>query len=168
MAHNDNRAIGVPNQLPCIGVLSRWRRIEDNEGEGPPDCVEEISGLTRSKEAGGVAVAGTHAPPFRTLTDSEFRSELARIQAAAPDVVSIGIRMPKQEMWMARAGGALPGVSLVGVGAVFDWVAGNVRRAPAWMQRSGLEWLDRIYSEPRRLWRRYLWNSPAYLGLVAA
>lgn len=116
----------------------------------------------------GLAVAGRHAPPFRSLTDSEFRGDLARIEAAAPDVVWIGIGMPKQEMWMARAEGLLPGVSLVGVGAVFDWVAGNVRRAPGWMQRSGLEWLYRLYREPRRLWRRYVWNNPAYLGLVAA
>ena len=68
---------------------------------------------------------------------------------------------------MARAQDWLPGVSLVGVGAVFDWVAGNVPKAPAWMQRAGLEWLFRVYREPRRLWRRYLWNNPAYLALLA-
>ena len=69
---------------------------------------------------------------------------------------------------MARAVGRLNGISLVGVGAVFDWVAGNVKQAPSWMQRGGFEWLYRLYREPRRLWRRYLWNNPAYLALLAA
>jgi UDP-N-acetyl-D-mannosaminuronic acid transferase (WecB/TagA/CpsF family) len=56
----------------------------------------------------------------------------------------------------------------VGVGAAFDFVAGTKAQAPSWMQRMGLEWLFRLSQEPRRLWRRYIWNNPAYLGLLAA
>jgi len=61
----------------------------------------------------------------------------------------------------------LPGVALLGVGAAFDFLAGTKRQAPAWLQRAGLEWLFRLIREPRRLWRRYLWNNPAYLLLLA-
>lgn len=115
-----------------------------------------------------IQVAGAYAPPFRPLSDREFEEAIIGILEGSPDIVWVGIGMPKQELWMERAAPHLPGISLVGVGAVFDWVAGNVPRAPGWMQRSGLEWLYRLYREPRRLWRRYIWNNPAYLGLLAA
>jgi N-acetylglucosaminyldiphosphoundecaprenol N-acetyl-beta-D-mannosaminyltransferase len=75
--------------------------------------------------------------------------------------------MPKQELWMSRVAARLPGVALLGVGAAFDFLAGTKRQAPAWMQRAGLEWLFRFIQEPSRLWRRYLWNNPAYLVLLA-
>lgn len=69
---------------------------------------------------------------------------------------------------MHRAAEHLPGVALVGVGAAFDFLSGRVRQAPPWVQRAGLEWLFRLSQEPRRLWRRYLFNNPAYLALLAA
>jgi N-acetylglucosaminyldiphosphoundecaprenol N-acetyl-beta-D-mannosaminyltransferase len=59
-------------------------------------------------------------------------------------------------------------MALVGIGAVFDWVAGNVAKAPEWMQRAGLEWMYRLIREPRRLWQRYLWNNPAFLALLVS
>ena len=61
----------------------------------------------------------------------------------------------------------LPGISVVGIGAVFDVVAGNTKNAPEWMQSAGLHWLYRLISEPRRLWRRYIFNNPAYLVLLS-
>jgi N-acetylglucosaminyldiphosphoundecaprenol N-acetyl-beta-D-mannosaminyltransferase len=67
---------------------------------------------------------------------------------------------------MHRVRHQLPGVSLVGIGAVFDWLAGNVSKAPEWMQNAGLEWLYRLSKEPRRLWRRYVFNNPAYMVLL--
>ena len=68
---------------------------------------------------------------------------------------------------MHRVRERLPGTTLIGVGAAFDFLAGVKTQAPNWMQDSGLEWLFRLMQEPRRLWRRYLWNNPAYLGLLA-
>ena len=67
---------------------------------------------------------------------------------------------------MVRAHPELPGVSISAIGAVFDWLAGNVTKAPEWMQKAGLEWLYRLSKEPRRLWRRYIYNNPAYLVLL--
>lgn len=68
---------------------------------------------------------------------------------------------------MHRLRSELPGTVLLGVGAAFDFHAGTVPQAPGWMQHTGLEWLFRLYQEPRRLWRRYVWNNPAYLLILA-
>ncbi len=114
----------------------------------------------------GLALAGTYSPPFRPLTDEEAADDAARILSSGAHVVWVGLGAPKQELRMARMHPLLAGVTLVGIGAVFDWFAGNVSKAPDWMQKAGLEWLYRLSREPRRLWRRYIWNNPAYLGLL--
>lgn len=112
-------------------------------------------------------IVGSESPPFRTPTPEEEEAMLERIRASGANIVWVGLGMPKQELWMERVGHRLPGVTLVGVGAAFDFLAETKAQAPAWMQRSGLEWLFRLSQEPRRLWRRYLWNNPAYLVLLA-
>jgi len=114
----------------------------------------------------GIQIAGMYSPPFRPLTDEEAAADAEMIRASGADVVWVGLGAPKQELWMRRMHPLLPGVSLVGVGAVFDWFAGNVTKAPEWMQRAGLEWLFRVSREPKRLWRRYIYNNPAYLVLL--
>jgi N-acetylglucosaminyldiphosphoundecaprenol N-acetyl-beta-D-mannosaminyltransferase len=86
--------------------------------------------------------------------------DIARCRA---DVVWVGIGVPKQEKWMARMRPLLDAPVLVGVGAAFDFHAGLVPQAPAWMQRSGLEWAFRLAQEPRRLWRRYLRYNPRFV-----
>lgn len=113
-------------------------------------------------------VVGSHAPPFRALTEVELQADLDAIVASGAGIVWVGLGMPKQERWMHDVRDRLPGVGLVGVGAAFDFHAGTVAQAPGWMQRAGLEWLFRLIQEPRRLWRRYVWNNPAYLVLLVA
>lgn len=120
------------------------------------------------RTAPGARVVGTHSPPFRPQTAAEVDADLAAISASGADLVWVGLGMPKQELWMHQVRDRLPGVGLLGVGAAFDMLAGTVRQAPQWMQRAGLEWAFRLVQEPRRLWRRYVWNNPAYLGLLAA
>jgi N-acetylglucosaminyldiphosphoundecaprenol N-acetyl-beta-D-mannosaminyltransferase len=113
-------------------------------------------------------IAGMISPPFRPLSPQEEAADIETIRASKPDIVWVGLGMPKQELWMDRLRRGLPGVTLVGVGAVFEWVSGAVRKAPPWMQNAGLEWLFRLGQEPRRLWRRYAWNNPAFLVLLSA
>lgn len=116
----------------------------------------------------GLEVAGAFTPPFRPLTPGEFarlRDDIARTQA---DVVWIGLGTPKQEKFMAAHALELEAGLLVGVGAAFDFHSGRVRQAPRWMQRSGLEWLFRLASEPRRLGARYLINNPRFVAHVIA
>ncbi len=111
-------------------------------------------------------VVGAVSPPFRELTAAEQQDTIEAILDSGADVVWVGLGMPKQELWMEEVKGHLPGVALLGVGAAFDFLAGTVKQAPGWMQRSGLEWLYRLIQEPRRLWRRYIWNNPAYVMLL--
>ncbi len=108
-------------------------------------------------------IAGAYSPPFRDLTEEEHDEVLNRIRGAAPDLLFVGISTPKQERWMSAHQSALPGVVMVGVGAAFDFHAGRVPQAPAWVQRHGLEWFYRLTREPRRLWRRYLLVTPWFL-----
>jgi N-acetylglucosaminyldiphosphoundecaprenol N-acetyl-beta-D-mannosaminyltransferase len=114
----------------------------------------------------GLIVAGTYAPPFRALTADEELEAVRLINAAKPDIVWVGLSTPKQERWMAQHVGQLSAPVLIGVGAAFDFHAGVKRQAPRWMQRSGLEWLFRLASEPRRLWKRYLVNNPLFVWLT--
>jgi N-acetylglucosaminyldiphosphoundecaprenol N-acetyl-beta-D-mannosaminyltransferase len=110
-------------------------------------------------------IAGKYAPPFRPLTPEEDAQVTSRIRASKADLVFVGISTPKQEAWMSAHQSILPGVVMLGVGAAFDFHAGRVRQAPAWMQSNGLEWFYRLMMEPRRLWRRYLLHTPLFLPL---
>lgn len=111
-----------------------------------------------------LSIAGSYAPPFRLLTPEEEASDRERIQASGANVVFVGLGCPKQEEWMARQQGKLSAVT-VGVGAAFSFHSGEVLQAPRWMMRFGFEWLYRLAIEPRRLWKRYLINNPAFLIL---
>jgi N-acetylglucosaminyldiphosphoundecaprenol N-acetyl-beta-D-mannosaminyltransferase len=111
-------------------------------------------------------IVGSYSPPFRPLTNEEDKQTVQAINEANPDVVWIGLSTPKQERWMAEHIGRLTAPVLIGVGAAFDFHSGLKRQAPRWMQRSGLEWLFRLATEPRRLWRRYLVNNPLFTLLV--
>ncbi len=113
----------------------------------------------------GIEIAGAMSPPFRALTPEEDDEIVAEIMATNPDFVWVGLGMPKQEKWMAANRLRYPGVVVVGIGAAFDFIAGTKEEGPPWMQRAGLEWLFRLASEPRRLWRRYIFNNPGYLLL---
>lgn len=111
----------------------------------------------------GARVVGTDSPPFRRLTEPELAHQADRITWSGAQVVWVGLGTPKQDHEVARLAARLPLV-FVGVGAAFDFVAGSKRQAPLWMQRNGLEWLFRLASEPRRLWRRYLFGNARFVA----
>lgn len=113
-------------------------------------------------------IVGSHAPPFRPLTEAEHSSIAAAIDASSADIVWVGLSTPKQEFWMARSRALLDAPMLIGVGAAFDFHAGLKPQAPAVLQRAGMEWLFRLACEPRRLWRRYLSNNPRFVLAIAA
>jgi N-acetylglucosaminyldiphosphoundecaprenol N-acetyl-beta-D-mannosaminyltransferase len=111
----------------------------------------------------GLQVVGTFTPPFRELTTEERGVLRADVAATRPDVIWVGISSPRQEQFMADNAPLLDTGLLIGVGAAFDFLSGRVRQAPRWMQRSGLEWLFRLGTDPRRLWQRYLVHSPMFV-----
>jgi N-acetylglucosaminyldiphosphoundecaprenol N-acetyl-beta-D-mannosaminyltransferase len=111
----------------------------------------------------GLQIVGGYAPPFRELTGEEEDAVVAEINRSRADIVWVGIGAPKQEKWMAHMRSRLEAPVLIGVGAAFDFHAGLVAQAPPWMQRVGLEWLFRLGTEPRRLWRRYMRYNPLFV-----
>jgi N-acetylglucosaminyldiphosphoundecaprenol N-acetyl-beta-D-mannosaminyltransferase len=115
----------------------------------------------------GLEVVGVLEPPLASLDELASPDTADSINAARPDVVWVGIGSPKQERWMARMRPLLDAPVLIGVGAAFDFHSGAVRQAPLWMQRSGLEWLFRLVTHPRRLWRRYLIDNPWFVWALA-
>lgn len=111
----------------------------------------------------GIRIVGGYSPPHRPLGEAERTAVAREINAARPDVVWVGIGVPKQEKWMAQMRPRLQAPVLVGVGAAFDFHAGLVAQAPPFMQEAGLEWAYRLAQEPRRLWRRYTRYNPRFV-----
>ena len=130
---------------------------------GGRDGVAEALAARLQARYPGFTVVGMESPPFRALSDDEDAATVARINDAAPDLVWVGLSTPKQERWMAAHRGRLQASAMLGVGAAFDIHAGTLRQAPVWVQRRGLEWLYRLYREPRRLWRRYISIIPRFV-----
>lgn len=112
-------------------------------------------------------IAGTHSPPFRPLTEEEDAQETAMINGSGADIVWVGLGLPKQEQWMFAHREKLNASVLVGVGAAFKFMSGQVRRAPPWVGDHGFEWLWRFIKEPRRVWRRVIIDGPHFLLCVA-
>ena len=109
---------------------------------------------------------GTYSPPYRPLTPEEDNEEVRMINQAAPDVLWVGLGGLKQERWMFEHRHLLNVPVIVGVGAAFDFHTGRLPQAPRWMREHGLEWLFRLWQEPKRLWRRYLIYNTQFVFLV--
>jgi N-acetylglucosaminyldiphosphoundecaprenol N-acetyl-beta-D-mannosaminyltransferase len=178
----------TPDGMPLVW-LGRFRGHKAMERVYGPDLMRAV--LAMSEEAGWthyfygsdtgtldalerrlkcmypkIRIVGKHSPPFRPLTESEWKGVQADVAAVAPDFVWVGIGAPKQDLFMAEHISRLDTTMMVGVGAAFDFLAGQIVEAPAWMQRIGLQWLHRMVKEPRRLWRRYLINNPRFVFSV--
>lgn len=110
---------------------------------------------TLKRDYPGVQIAGMYSPSFRPLTPEEDEQIIEMINAAKADFVWVGLGAPKQERFMAAHQGKVSGL-MVGVGAGFDYLAGNIKRAPKWMQDCSLEWFYRMFQDPKRLFWRYV------------
>lgn len=133
---------------------------------GAPGVADELARRLERRHP-GVRIVGTCCPPFRPLTAVEVAEVAAAINASGADVVWCGLGCPKQERWMAQFRPLLRAPVLIGVGGGFDFLAGVKPLAPAWLQRSGFEWLFRLATEPRRLWPRYSRVVPKFLYYAA-
>jgi len=119
--------------------------------------------LTLRRAHPGIKIVGGYSPPFRPLSVEEDDRIAAQINHDKPDVIWVGIGVPKQEKWMVRMRDRVEAPVMCAVGAAFDFHAGRVSQAPRWMQERGLEWTYRIAQEPRRLLPRYLYSNPRFL-----
>ncbi len=144
------------------GIEPGWRHYFYGGGDGVADLLSQ----QLSKSLPDLQVVGTHTPPFRPLTELESTAAVADIERSGADIVWVGLSTPKQERFMASHVDRLSHAQLIGVGAAFDIHAGLLRQAPPMLQRNGLEWAFRLAVEPRRLWRRYAKNNPAFVRRI--
>ena len=106
-----------------------------------------------------------YSPPYRTLTEEEDNEIIKNINNTEADIVWVGLGAPKQEIWMNNHKNKIKGL-MIGVGAGFDYHAGNIKRAPKWMQKCSLEWLYRLLQDPKRLFKRYFRTNTKFIKLV--
>lgn len=183
----NHAALVTPDGMPLVWAM-RWLGIKQQTRVYGPDLM--LAWCDRSARCGipiylygnkkhtleklqakllqkfpSLIIAGTHSPPFRTLTAAEEAEDRARIHASGAKVVLVSLGCPKQEEWMARQQGKLQAV-MIGVGAAFSFHSGEISQAPRWVMKMGFEWLYRLIKEPTRLWRRYLINNPLFLILL--
>ena len=176
--------MAIPDGGPLSSV-GRKRGFSEMERTTGPDYMKEI--LKISREEGyrhffygstektleileetlqsrypGVQIAGMYSPPFRLMTPEEDQEIIKMINESHADFVWIGLGAPKQERWMADHKGKINGF-MGGVGAAFDYEAGNIERAPVWMQKANLEWLYRLMQEPKRLFKRYFYTNTKFV-----
>jgi N-acetylglucosaminyldiphosphoundecaprenol N-acetyl-beta-D-mannosaminyltransferase len=179
----------IPDGMPLVWVGRLQGHDVMRRVTGPDLMVEmmgrkEFAGLTHFLYGGrkGVAeelreklseryprinIVGTYTPPFGDLSEVEEQSFIATIRELKPDVIWVGISCPRQEIFMARYLPLLETRLLFGVGAAFDYHTGRIRDCAKWIKLAGLQWLHRLLQDPRRLWRRYLRNNPAFLWHIA-
>lgn len=128
---------------------------------GAPDSLLDFEKYLK-REYPDLRITFSSSPPFRELTSREKENYVREINDSNCRILFVGIGCPKQENWMAEHRDQLFCV-MIGVGAAFDFFSGHKKHAPRWMQKAGLEWLFRLASDPRRLWKRYLKHNPRFV-----
>ncbi|HWV84866.1 MAG TPA: WecB/TagA/CpsF family glycosyltransferase [Capillimicrobium sp.] len=189
-ALDDPRVLAVPDGQPLVWALKALGQDDASRVYGPDLMARYLERSARSgirhylyggrnqgalvqlvnelrRRYPGLQIVGGYSPPFRPLTPEEEAFVVDDINGSGTDVVWVGTGQPKQEQWMAAFRERLEAPVLAGVGAAFDFHAGLVPQAPAWMQASGLEWVYRLWQEPRRLWRRYARYNPLFVAAFA-
>lgn len=193
MAHDDAQYHNVQNSAAFVlpdgkplSVYSRKHGFPEAERVTGPDLMLELfareNGLTHyfygstpetlamleeklRAQYPHLQIVGMVSPPFKKLSEEEDSEEIRKINESGADIIWVGLGAPKQENWMYEHMDKVGGV-MIGVGAGFDYHAGNIKRAPMWMQRMSLEWLYRLLQDPKRLFKRYLVTNTRYLWLT--
>lgn len=184
----NSAAMALPDGAP-LSAYSRKKGFKDAKRVTGPDLMHEIFKISRQKgyrhffygstqntiydmrktlesDYPELIIAGMYSPPFRQLAPEEDKKIIDIINSSNPDFVWVGLGAPKQEEWMYEHRGKLQAVS-IGVGAGFDYLAGNIKRAPKWMQMMSLEWSYRLMQDPERLLKRYLTTNFKFLKLLS-
>jgi N-acetylglucosaminyldiphosphoundecaprenol N-acetyl-beta-D-mannosaminyltransferase len=161
---NVQRVYG-PDLMLAIMEATRDGKFSHYFYGGAPGIADALC-KTMEQRFPGVRIVGTHCPPFRPLTEEEENALRAEVEAKQPDLFWVGLSTPKQERFMAAFLPRLATTVALGVGAAFDFHTGRMKEAPRWMMRSGLQWLHRLASDPRRLWKRYAVIVPTFLTRI--
>lgn len=179
--------MAIPDGGP-LSFVGRRRGFSDMKRTAGPSYMEEIMKISTiygyrhyfygstqetldklknnlEKKYPGIQISGMYSPPFREMTLKEDIDIVKQINSKESDFLWVGLGAPKQEIWMAKHKDKVKGF-MVGVGAGFDYLAGNIQRAPRWMQKINMEWLFRLIQDPKRLFKRYLITNTKFVWNV--
>jgi len=159
------RVAGSDLLMPLMALAARhgWRVYLLG---GAPGVAEAAAKLLT--DDAGVTIVGWDDCRIENDGSDVTGGSVARARAAKPDIILVALGPPKQELWIHRAAAEIRPAVAIGVGASLDFITGRHRRAPRWISRLGFEWAFRLLQEPRRLWRRYLVESPRFVRIVFA
>jgi N-acetylglucosaminyldiphosphoundecaprenol N-acetyl-beta-D-mannosaminyltransferase len=185
----NSASLATPDGMPVVwtGWLRGHKNIKRVYG---PELMEAVCGLSSDRGYGvffygssddvlgklkerlkarfpAMKVSGYYSPPFCDLTPEEDEKAVCAVNNSRADIVCVGLGSPKQDIWMHRHRNRIDAPVMIGVGAAFDFIAGTKPQAPRWMRSAGLEWLFRLMTEPRRLWRRYLFDNTSFVFHMA-
>ena len=154
-----------PSLMPKLLAFAAENELTVGFHGGSESVLFEVQ-KRAAEEFPSLKIGYSHSPPFREIADNEDAEMIEELNASATHIVFVGLGCPKQERWMAAHRDDTKAV-MIGVGAAFDFYAGRSTESPDWLRKLGLEWLFRLFSEPRRLWRRYLILNPRFMRLAA-
>lgn len=164
MEYTDAKRVAGPDFMDAMFRSTMDGHVTHYFYGSSPETIRRLEQILPEKYP-GIVIRGLYSPPYRPLTAEEDAEAVRQINESGADLVWVGLGAPKQERWMAEHEGRLHGVML-GVGAGFDFYAGTIKRAPAWVQRIGLEWLYRLLKDPKHLFKRYFITNLQYLWAV--
>lgn len=155
-------------RTPGAEIMQAFFELADQKGYSSyfyGDTEKTLSNLKKRlrQRYPGHRIAGCFSPPFRPLTREEDEGIIQMINDAQPDVVWVGLGLPKQDRWVYEHKTRLNAPIAVGVGAAFGFLSEDIKRVPRWIGENGLEWLWRFIEEPKKLWKRDLIEGPRFL-----
>lgn len=159
--HNIKRVYG-PDLMLALCKISEKKGYK-NYFYGSTDFVLEKLKQRIENIFPGLSVSGMYSPPFRQINREEDDKIVEDINNTNSDIIWVGLGSPKQDIWMYRHRDRINAPVMIGVGAAFDFLAKTKPQAPKWMRENGFEWLFRLVSEPKRLWRRYLIDNSLFV-----
>jgi N-acetylglucosaminyldiphosphoundecaprenol N-acetyl-beta-D-mannosaminyltransferase len=163
--HKQERVYGPTLMLQVLDMAQR-NKIPVGFYGGSPDVLNTLVERMHEKYP-ALIIKFSLSPHFGQMSAEEDKLVVEMIRQSAIRILFVGLGCPKQEIWMAAHKDKIPAV-MIGVGAAFDFHAGKKAQSPSILQRIGLEWLFRLFHEPKRLWRRYLYNNPRFVFLAIA
>lgn len=161
--HKLNRVHG-PDLMLSVCQRSPGNSIRHFLLGGAVGQAEDVSEVLKNTYH-GIEIVGSISTPKDSWSESDNLSAVAKIQASGANLIWVGMGTPWQDEWAVNFSPQIQ-APVVGVGSAFDFISGQVKWAPKWIQYTGFQWLYRLIREPRRLWRRYLFNNPAFVFLV--
>ncbi|MGF9852215.1 WecB/TagA/CpsF family glycosyltransferase [Bacillus paramobilis] len=179
-----NAGICTPDGMPLVWALNLYGYNNQDRVDGPNlmlklcevsakknykvflygGTMETLAQLEKELKTRyeGINIVGSYSPPFRSLSDDEEMKIVEMINSSGADLTFVSLGCPKQEIWMYNQKDKIRG-TMLGVGAAFEFIIGNIKRPPLILQKLGLEWCFRLICEPKRLWKRYAYNNPVYI-----